>query len=50
MVVITFGRRITDIKTDVAYQKLVKSTEFMLKMNVPGAQCAGSYNNLYRRI
>ena len=42
VVAIGYGRRIIDTRTDAAYQKLVTTTEFMTKMNVPGAQCTGN--------
>ncbi|KDQ58235.1 hypothetical protein JAAARDRAFT_129298 [Jaapia argillacea MUCL 33604] len=33
-----YGRRILDIHTDSAYQKLTKNIEFLIRVNVPGAQ------------
>jgi len=45
VVVIAFGRRISDIKKDVACQKLEATSNFMIKMNVPGAY--GHWHELF---
>jgi Cytochrome P450 len=39
VVLIAYGRRIVDTRTDVAYQKLMSRNELLLRVNVPGAQC-----------
>lgn len=39
IVAVAYGRRITDIETDSAYKRLQANLDFMIKMNVPGAQC-----------
>jgi hypothetical protein len=39
IIAVAFGRRILDITKDTAYQKLGTSSEFMIQMSVPGAQC-----------
>jgi hypothetical protein len=39
VIAVAFGRRILDVTTDTAYQKLGASIEFMVQMSVPGAQC-----------
>ncbi|KAF8578766.1 cytochrome P450 [Ramaria rubella] len=38
VVAIAYGRRIVNTRTDTAYQKLTLNTEFMVQVNVPGAQ------------
>lgn len=47
VVAIGYGRRILDTRTDMAYQKLNAGLEFLVKINVPGAQCMSALRPIF---